>query len=542
MTKDEKKMLAINEKLKALQKISSDQKTNLDSMISSADKESKELAEEILNLKIEEALYKDLNEGQLKAFVEMVNYIREVDDEDIDGLILKGYAGTGKTFVITKLIEYIMTVYPKRKIAITAPTNKAVSVLYRNGKDNKGVFFDETQIDKKQTLVYSTIHKLIGLKEVITDTGDQLFVSGESPTLEGFKYVIVDEVSMLDDKLLKELMDFRDKIKFIFLGDPAQIPPVKKTDCMPFRDDCIYSFKHLILDQIMRQKGDNPIVDTSIKVRENLGLKSPNPNLKTKLISGKKGPGVIVLSNEHNSGSISKVLRHHFTSETFDNDPDHMKVIAWTNATVKQVNTIVRDMKFNKDGTGTLGRFVVGDKIIANKAIFNRYEYESYRFGTSTRYDVLFTTSTEFEVIRVTIRNEHFDEYSNDVRTAQASLKVYQLDVKYKSLETDLYVRSSIQVIHEDSINDYNALLNKIKSEAIKGKNKKKWMLYYNIIKWNADVAYNYAITAHKSQGSTYQNVMVLDNDIDMNNKIVERNRIRYTAYTRASTRLFIVN
>jgi hypothetical protein len=35
---------------------------------------------------------------------------------------------------------------------------------------------------------------------------------------------------------------------------------------------------------------------------------------------------------------------------------------------------------------------------------------------------------------------------------------------------------------------------------------------------------------------------MVLDNDIDMNNKIVERNRIRYTAYTRASKRLFIVN
>lgn len=542
MEKNENKMLQINEKLSKLQKISGDQKNNLESMIASNDKESKLLAEEILNLKIEEALYKDLNEGQLNAFVEIVNYVKDIDSEGIDGLILKGYAGTGKTFVITRVIEYIMTAYPKRKIAITAPTNKAVSVLFKNGKNNKGVFYDETQVDSKEKLVYSTIHKLLGLKEVITDTGDQLFLTGESPTLSQFKYVIVDEVSMLDDKLLKELMSFKEKIKFIFLGDPAQIPPVKKTDCMPFRSDCVYSYKHLILDQIMRQKGDNPIVDVSINVRENLGLKTPNPSLKTKLLGDKKGPGVIVLDNNVNKDSIAKVLRHHFTSDIFDKNPDHMKVIAWTNSTVKQVNEIVRRMRFDKTGNTTLDRFIIGDKLIASKAIFSRGEYNSYKFGVSTSYDILFTTSTEFEVVDVSTYTEYFEEFKNDVCLISERLKVYSIKVKYISLEDNSERFNSLIVIHEDSLDDYNNLLNKIRTEAIKTKNKNKWVLYYNMIKWDADIAYNYAITAHKSQGSTYENVMVLDNDIDMNNKIVERNRIRYTAYTRASKRLFIVN
>jgi len=542
MNKDEQKMLEINRKLNELQKISDDQKNNLESMISATDTESKLLAEEILNMKIEETLYKDLNDGQLKAFVEIINFIKDVDSDNIDGLILKGYAGTGKTFVITKVIEYIMTAYPKRKIAITAPTNKAVSVLYKNGKNNKAVFYDETQIDKSQKLVYSTIHKLLGLKEVITDEGDQLFITGDTPTLADFKYVIVDEVSMLDDKLLNDIMVFKDKIKFIFLGDPAQIPPVKKTDCMPFRNDCVYSFKHLILDQIMRQKGDNPIVDISIKVRENLGQKTPVPNLQTKLLGDKKGPGIIVLKNEIDKDTIAKVLRHHFTSDTFEKDPDHMKVIAWTNSTVRQVNEIIRRMRFQTSSSIVMQRYIVGDKIIANKALFERYESESFKFGVTTNYSVLFTTSTEFEVADVKTYYKDFEEYNNDVITADISLKVYELKVKYKSLETDTYFTNTLYVIHEDSIDDYNALLNKIRNEALRSKNKKKWVLYYNILKWNADIAYNYAITAHKSQGSTYENVMVLDNDIDMNNKIVERNRIRYTAYTRASKRLFIVN
>jgi ATP-dependent exoDNAse (exonuclease V) alpha subunit len=61
------------------------------------------------------------------------------------------------------------------------------------------------------------------------------------------------------------------------------------------------------------------------------------------------------------------------------------------------------------------------------------------------------------------------------------------------------------------------------------------------MLKWSDNVMHNYAITAHKAQGSTYENVILIEEDLDRNKKIVERNRIKYTAYTRAKNKLFIL-
>jgi exodeoxyribonuclease-5 len=49
------------------------------------------------------------------------------------------------------------------------------------------------------------------------------------------------------------------------------------------------------------------------------------------------------------------------------------------------------------------------------------------------------------------------------------------------------------------------------------------------------DLDYGYAITGHKSQGSTYEHVLVLENDIDLNPMIKEKNQIKYVALTRPS-------
>jgi hypothetical protein len=70
---------------------------------------------------------------------------------------------------------------------------------------------------------------------------------------------------------------------------------------------------------------------------------------------------------------------------------------------------------------------------------------------------------------------------------------------------------------------------------------KKAWVAYYAFMRQFADVGYNYSITAHRSQGSTYSNTFVMEGDIRANPNIFERNRILYTAYTRAAQRLFVV-
>jgi ATP-dependent exoDNAse (exonuclease V) alpha subunit len=66
-------------------------------------------------------------------------------------------------------------------------------------------------------------------------------------------------------------------------------------------------------------------------------------------------------------------------------------------------------------------------------------------------------------------------------------------------------------------------------------------MKYYNFTRRYADVSWGYSISAHKSQGSTYKNVFVLEDDIDKNWDVIERNRIKYTAFTRASSNLFVL-
>ena len=69
----------------------------------------------------------------------------------------------------------------------------------------------------------------------------------------------------------------------------------------------------------------------------------------------------------------------------------------------------------------------------------------------------------------------------------------------------------------------------------------KSWIQYYNFLRRYADVSFAYAITAHKSQGSTYNTTFVLEDDINMNLDVVERNRIKYTAYTRASKKVYVL-
>jgi ATP-dependent exoDNAse (exonuclease V) alpha subunit len=101
---------------------------------------------------------------------------------------------------------------------------------------------------------------------------------------------------------------------------------------------------------------------------------------------------------------------------------------------------------------------------------------------------------------------------------------------------------NKIKVLHEDSEASYAKMLEELKQLAINRKSTgpNLWIDFYDALKWPADIAYNYAITAHKAQGSTYENVFLMEDDINANQNIVERNRIKYTSYSRASHKLYV--
>jgi len=108
--------------------------------------------------------------------------------------------------------------------------------------------------------------------------------------------------------------------------------------------------------------------------------------------------------------------------------------------------------------------------------------------------------------------------------------------------DEDEIEKTSIEILHEDSQIEFGKIANLLKLKAIEKKGRdRSWLDYYDFMRNFADISYGYSITAHKSQGSTYNTTFVLEDDIDVNLNVVERNRIKYTAYTRSSKKVYIL-
>jgi len=464
-----------------------------------------------------------LNSDQRTAFEELRDFIYDKGDDSV--YVLKGWAGTGKTYCVSFLVRYALEViHPTHnwyKIGVTGPTNKSVRVI----KKTSGL--------RNNRVTFQTIHKLLGLTEKITNDGKQEFVNqGDfKPQINSVKLLIIDEVSMLNDDLFQEVLKYRDKIKIICMGDPAQIPPVGRPDCIPFREELAdgYRIKTLDLKQIMRQKEGNAIIDSSVIIRKDLYSDKIAIDNKTKLNEDGEGIEFLNLNLPDTRKGFSDILRQYFVTDEFKKDSEYAKIIAWRNKTVATMNGIIRKTIYGDESEKA--KILIGEKLIANNPVIE----------DST---VILNTNDEFTVERYTIKTENprfIVSDHPDAEPMEVYLKYYETEVSYLDDDDDL-VKVWISILHEDSESEFQKVANIMKLRAIQKKGKdKSWVIYYNFLRRYADVNYGYCITAHKSQGSTYSTTFVLDDDIDMNWNIVERNRIKYTAYTRASKKLYVL-
>ena len=464
-----------------------------------------------------------LNSDQRTAFEELRDFIYDKGDDSV--YVLKGWAGTGKTYCVSFLVRYALEViHPTHnwyKIGVTGPTNKSVRVI----KKTSGL--------RNNRVTFQTIHKLLGLTEKITNEGKQEFVNqGDfKPQINSVKLLIIDEVSMLNDDLFHEVLKYRDKIKIICMGDPAQIPPVGRPDCIPFREELAdgYRIKTLDLKQIMRQKAGNAIIDSSVIIRKDLYSDKIAIDNKTKLNEDGEGIEFLNLNLPDTRKGFSDILRQYFVTDEFKKDSEYAKIIAWRNKTVATMNGIIRKTIYGDESEKA--KILIGEKLIANNPVIE----------DST---VILNTNDEFTVERYTIKTENprfIVSDHPDAEPMEVSLKYYETEVSYLDDADDL-VKVWISILHEDSESEFQKVANIMKLRAIQKKGKdKSWVIYYNFLRRYADVNYAYCTSAHKSQGSTYNTTFVLEDDIDMNWNIVERNRIKYTAYTRASKKLYVL-
>ncbi len=456
-----------------------------------------------------------LNGDQRSAFGRLVKYVRDPNDRSV--YVLKGWAGTGKTFCISFFINYLLDeLFEDKswyKIAVTGPTNKSVRVI----KKSTGIY--------NHRVSFLTIHKLLGLKEKITGDGVQEFVNDptQPSKITKIKLLIIDEVSMLNDELFEQVIKKRDDIKIICMGDPAQIPPVGKPDCIPFREELAeqYDIKTIELKTVMRQKLDNPIISSSVLIRNNVA--ESDPGVEPNTIVNENGEGIefLNLNNPEQRKSISEIVARYFKTSEFEEDSEFAKIIAWRNKTVATMNSVVRRVIYGEERISE--KILEGEKLIAN----NPYIV----MGT-----VVFNTNDEFTVESFKIKTKKYR-----VEEAEENIKFYEASVWYYD-DNDTRQVEVIEILHEDSEYEFNRLANILKRIAIQKKGKdKSWINYYDFIREFADVSYAYCITAHKSQGSTYEISVVMEDDIDMNWDVVERNRIKYTSYTRAKKKLYVL-
>lgn len=150
---------------------------------------------------------------------------------------ISGYAGTGKTTLAKEIANGL-----RGDVLYGAFTGKAASVMRRKGCDGA-------------TTIHSMIYKPKGKNREVPK-----FVLDSGSSVRDAKLVIIDECSMVDEELGKDLLSFGTKV--LVLGDPGQLPPIKGTGFFTEGEPDV------MMTEVHRQARDNPIIRLSMKIRE----------------------------------------------------------------------------------------------------------------------------------------------------------------------------------------------------------------------------------------------------------------------------------
>lgn len=345
---------------------------------------------------------------------------------------------------------------------------------------NKAVKVLSEGFVKHPNVDFRTTHSFLGLREVIGHDGKITFKPGKDKIIPAVDLLIVDEASMVS-KELKEIIA-NTGLKVLYCGDKKQIPPVGEKLSQVFNIP-----NQVELTEILRQKADSAILDFVYDTSK-IVVRNSVPDFE------------IVASNEH----FKEIMYENPTTKT----------IGWTNAYVDKINEWHRKRIF-----GTVAdeqEFLVGEKLIMSEPFVEDEK-------------VLLSNSEEVEVLSTSLEDagEGFMVWTLSVRGEWG--RVYD-----------------IPVISKESMGQYKAIMQAYTKEAkelvAKGTNPAlAWASYYEFKAQFAYLKYSYAITAHKSQGSTYESVAVNLRDILKNNDKSERDKIIYTVLTRAAKRVLVL-
>lgn len=467
-----------------------------------------------------------LNDQQKSALYELEKFIEDNGTE----ITLSGYAGTGKSTIIGIFSKWLDHRIGRGNIVYTAPTHRA-NVITKQNNPNANVYTLSALFGFTPDTDEAMERESLDLRELEFRAKNQV-------KYEPGQLIIIDEASMVQDGLYKYIQKIvaEDDISVIYVGDSAQLRPVKSDHISKvFTSDGV---PQITLTKVERT-GDNPILKEATRLRRGEGL-----SYQTDI--NDKGQGVLYTSNDT---VINENLKQIISSEEFNADPLHFRVITATNAAVATYNSKIRSLKYGKFAKP----FVKGDILMgySNKL---RKPDGSYRLINSMDYIVQNVRDTtvkfktdkgdiEFKAFKLLIRpvgNTIMDDFHITVIDKnEPDSKLFEI-AEYK----DRLWRMAKEAKQDKQISKYRDLVQmafNIDNELNITKNLED---NQGRLKIKKAIDYGYAQTVWKSQGSTYSKVLILSNGIDTfgygRDVMQLRNELRYVAVSRAKNFVII--
>lgn len=415
-----------------------------------------------------------LNEDQEAAVVGLMDFLADPEPEQ-PFFILKGYAGTGKTFIMREVLSRLSKTV-KSRVAFTTPTNKAAKVL------------------RSVTGSAGTIYSLLGLR--IEKNGElKELVGGEKVDLSDVDIIFLDEASMVNRFLWAELQKITDKfnLKIVLMGDPGQLPPVNEPGSPVWEIP-----GGVFLKKVMRY--DNQILELVTRIRDQIDSWTPSIEIKS---DHSADEGVWKCTKQTFKQSIMSAAEKGGFS-----DGSKAKVIAWRNVRVAEYNDLIRYSIFG--AAARPGYYLSGDRIVAT--------------APCKRNDEPLLGTDDEAIVESTIDTQH------------------PLEPKYKAIElkcrTETNAVIRLLVLHPESQKQFDADCESMAHQA--RSMPKLWKKFWSLKELFHEIKYAYAITAHRSQGSTYEQVFVDYQDILFNRNRKEAFQCLYVACSRPTKRLVL--
>ncbi|MEH6306372.1 AAA family ATPase [Olivibacter sp. CPCC 100613] len=426
--------------------------------------------------------------------------------------ILKGYAGTGKTTLISTLVR-VLPALNMRSILL-APTGRAAKVM--------GAYAERPAF---------TIHKKIYRKKV-AGTPDMFFTLSDN--LYKNTLFIVDEASMISNEkngfgqngLLDDLITYVERgenCKLMFVGDTAQLPPVGLLESPALNSRYIQDyFGYYVMDsemtEVVRQASDSGILYNATSIREQIRLDEVDkklhfPKLRVKgyadvyRMTGERFiEGLHYAYDKYGIENTIVVCRSNKSANLYNQQIRNRILYREEELTGGDYIMVVRNNYYWANGEDNVQQFIANGDMAVVKRVRNIHEQHGFRFA-DVSLGFLDQDNAEPLSCRVILDSLYTDSPNLPAESQRKLFESVMID--YQDLGTK---KEQIAAIKNDS--------------------------YYNALQ----IKFSMAVTCHKAQGGQWEAVFVDQGFLTEEMLNMDFLRWLYTACTRARKELFFVN